>query len=116
MTYVDVWAGAAPLENRDAYAAHAEKAAAIFKDLGALDYYECWGANVPEGEVTSFPRAVQRQDGEEVFLGFCIWVSEEARNAAIPKAMERMQSEMDGPPPFDGKRMIFGGFEALLKR
>ena len=66
MTYVDGFVAAVPTTNRDAYKKHAEAAAVVFKEHGALKLVECWGDDVPEGKLTSFPMAVQRKDDETV--------------------------------------------------
>lgn len=117
MTYVDGFVAAVPTKNKEAYRKHAEEAADIFKKHGALAVIECWGDDVPEGEVTSFPMAVKKQDDETVCFSWILWPSKEARETGNPKVFEEMQSaganmsEM----PFDGKRMIFGGFEMIVE-
>ena len=113
MNYVDGFVAAVPTANREAYRQHALAAAAVFKQHGALSVVECWGDDVPEGKLTSFPMAVQRKDGETIVFAWIAWASREARDAGMKAVMDdaRMQS-MD--MPFDGKRMIYGGFEVLL--
>lgn len=88
----------------------------MFKEHGALKIGECWGDDVPDGEVTSFPMAVKRKDDETVVFSWIIWPSREVRDAAHGKVMAdpRLQPDKD-PMPFDGKRMIFGGFEILVE-
>ncbi|MEM6649856.1 MAG: DUF1428 domain-containing protein [Pseudomonadota bacterium] len=117
MTYVDGFVAAVPTANKEKFITHAEKAAVVFKELGALSVVECWGNDVPEGEVTSFPMAVQCKDDETVVFSWIIWPSKEVRDAGMQKMMEdpRMQQDVN-PMPFDGKRMIFGGFEKVLER
>lgn len=90
-------------------------AAGIFKELGALKVVECWGDDVPDGEVTSFPMAVKCRDDETVVFSWLIWPSKQVRDAGMAKMMEdpRMQPDVN-PMPFDGKRMIFGGFETIV--
>lgn len=116
MTYVDGFVAAVPTANREAFRTHAETAAVVFKELGALKVVDCWGDDVPEGEVTSFPMAVKRNEDESVVFGWIIWPSREVRNAGMQKAMEdpRMQPDRN-PMPFDGKRLIFGGFEIIAE-
>ncbi|MGF1563305.1 MAG: DUF1428 domain-containing protein [Geminicoccaceae bacterium] len=116
MAYVDGFVAAVPTANKQAYHDHAAKAAVIFKELGALSMVECWGDDVPQGAVTSFPMAVQLEDDETVVFAWIVWPSKEIRDAAMPKIMAdpRLQPE-NNPMPFDGKRMIFGGFEVLLE-
>ncbi|EPC03983.1 RNA signal recognition particle 4.5S RNA [Litchfieldella anticariensis FP35 = DSM 16096] len=115
MTYVDGFVAAVPTANREKYIKHASDAVAVFKEYGALKVVECWGDDVPEGEVTSFPMAVKRQPDEAVVFGWIIWPSREVRDQAMAKAMEdpRMQPDVN-PMPFDGKRLIYGGFDVIL--
>ena len=114
MAYVDGFLLAVPEGNRDAYRAVAEKAAAIFREHGALAVMECWGDDVPEGEVTSFPMAVKLKPGETVVFSWTVWPSREARDTGNARVMEDPRlagSEM----PFDAMRMIYGGFEVLVE-
>ena len=114
MNYVDGFVCAVPTANRDAYRKHAEVAAAVFKEHGAFCVVECWGNDVPEGKITSFSKAVQRKDDETVVFSWIAWASRSARDEGMKKAGEdaRLQNiEM----PFDGKRVIFGGFEVVLE-
>ena len=85
----------------------------VFKECGALTVVECWGDDVPEGKLTSFPLAVQRKDGETVVFSWITWSSRSARDQGMKKAME--DPRLTGMEmPFDGKRMIYGGFEMLF--
>jgi len=113
MSYVDGFSAAVPTANREAFLAHARTAAAIFKEHGADRVVECWGDDVPEGKLTSFPLAVQRKPDEVVVFSWIWWPSRAVRDAAWQKIMAdgRMQA---GGMPFDGARMIFGGFEVIL--
>lgn len=115
MSYVDGFVAAVPTANRDAYRAHAEKALALFKEYGATRCVECWGDDVPEGKLTSFPMAVKREDDESVIFSWVEWPSREARDAGWQKIMAdpRMQPDAN-PMPFDGKRMIYGGFSPIV--
>jgi uncharacterized protein YbaA (DUF1428 family) len=110
-------AAAVPTANREKFKKHADEAAAIFKEYGALSVVESWGDDVPEGKITSFPMAVQRKDDETVVFSWIVWPSKEARKAAWDKMMAdpRMKPEAN-PMPFDGKRMIYGGFEPIVER
>ena len=87
------------------------------RESRALSVVESWGDDVPEGKVTSFPMAVQRKDDETVVFSWIVWPSKEARKAAWDKMMAdpRMKPEAN-PMPFDGKRMIYGGFEPIIER
>jgi uncharacterized protein YbaA (DUF1428 family) len=113
VNYVDGFIAAVPTANRDAYLQHAQIAAAVFKEYGALSAVECWGDDVPEGTVTSFPMAVQRKADETVVFSWITWPSRSVRDAGMKKVMddERLKSIS---MPFDGKRMIYGGFEVIL--
>lgn len=115
MNYVDGFVLAVPTANRDLYQRVAEKAAVVFKENGALSVAECWGDDVPEGKLTSFPMAVQRKPDETVVFSWIVWPSKEVRDTGMKKAMEdpRLQEGMN-PMPFDGKRMIFGGFQVIV--
>lgn len=116
MSYVDGFVAAVPTANREAYRKHAEDASAIFKEYGALKVVECWGDDVPEGKVTSFTMAVKREEDEAVVFAWILWPDRETRVAGWKKIMEdpRMTEKM-GPMPFDGKRMIYGGFETIVE-
>ena len=115
MTYVDGFVAAVPTANRDSYREHAEKAAALFKEFGALSVVECWGDDVPEGKLTSFPMAVKRKDDETVIFSRVTWPSRQVRDDGWKKVMDdpRMRPE-NNPMPFDGKRLIYGGFQAIV--
>ena len=117
MNYVDGFVCAVPNANRDAYVKHAELGATVFKECGALAVVECWGDDVPEGKVTSFPLAVQRTADETVVFSWVTWASREARDAGWKKVMQdpRLSPEHN-PMPFDGKRLIYGGFQAIVER
>ena len=115
MNYVDGFVLAVPTAHKDKYRQVAETAAKVFKENGALSVVECWGDDVPEGKVTSFTMAVQRKDDEAVVFSWILWPSREARDKGMAAAMadERLKEGMD-PMPFDGQRMIFGGFEVIV--
>ncbi len=115
MTYVDGFVAAVPVANRDAYHKHAEAAAVVFKEYGALTVVECWGDDVPEGKLTSFSMAVQRKDDETVVFSWITWPSRQARDEAWKKVMADPRLQPDkNPVPFDGKRLIYGGFEMMI--
>ncbi|MNT60852.1 hypothetical protein D3C72_1984600 [compost metagenome] len=115
MSYVDGFVAAVPTAKREEFKRHAQVAGAVFKELGALSVVDCWGDDVPEGKLTSFPMAVKRNDDETVVFGWIIWPSRAIRNAGMEKAMTdpRMQADAN-PMPFDGQRMIYGGFEVIV--
>jgi uncharacterized protein YbaA (DUF1428 family) len=113
--YIDGFVVAVPTANRDAYRRHAEAAAVVFKEHGALRLVECWGDDVPDGKLTSFPMAVKKQADETVVFSWITWASREARDAGMQKVMAdpRVKPE-NNPMPFDGKRLIYGGFSVLV--
>jgi uncharacterized protein YbaA (DUF1428 family) len=115
MAYVDGFVAAVPTANRERYAKHAEAAAAVFKAHGALTVVECWGDDVPDGKVTSFPMAVKCNADETVVFGWITWPSRKVRDEGMKKVMDDPSMRPDvNPMPFDGKRMIYGGFEVIL--
>jgi uncharacterized protein YbaA (DUF1428 family) len=116
MSYVDGFVAAVPAANREKYRKHAEVGAIVFKEHGALKVVECWGDDVPEGKVTSFPMAVKRKEDEVVVFSWIIWPSRQARDAGMKKVMAdpRVQPDVN-PMPFDGQRLIYGGFEPIVE-
>lgn len=114
MHYIDGFVVAVPTAKRDIYRAHAEAAAVVFKDHGALGLVECWGDDVPEGKLTSFPMAVKLEKDETVVFSWITWPSRKVRDEGMKAAMEDPRLHSQGPMPFDGKRMIFGGFEMIV--
>ena len=113
MSYIDGLVAAVPTANKQAYLDHAKSAAQVFKDHGALQVVECWGDDVPEGKLTSFPMAVQRKPDETVIFSWITWPSKAVRNEGMKKFMEDPRMK-DMQMPFDGKRMIFGGFDVVF--
>lgn len=115
MNYVDGFVVPVPTASRDTYQRVAQNASAVFKEYGALSVVECWGNDVPEGKLTSFPMSVQRKEDETVVFSWIMWPSKAARDEGMKKAMAdpRLKEGMD-PMPFDGKRMIYGGFEVIV--
>ncbi len=113
MSYIDGFVVPVPAGNKEAYRAAAQKMIGVFKRLGASRVVECWGTDVPDGKVTDFKRAVAAQGGENVVFSWIEWPSKEARDKGNKAMMEDPEMKnMD--MPFDGKRMIFGGFEVML--
>ena len=116
MAYIDGFVAAVANDKKQAFLDHARMAAQVFKRHGALGTVENWGDDVPEGTLTSFPMAVQCKPGETVVLSWIVWPSKEARNAGMAKVMEDPEMAADtNPMPFDGKRLIYGGFETILE-
>ncbi|NUU67224.1 DUF1428 family protein [Enterobacteriaceae bacterium BIT-l23] len=115
MKYVDGFVVAVPAANKEAYREMAAKAAPLFKEFGALRVVECWADDVPDGNVTDFRMAVQAQEDEEVVFSWIEYPSQEVRDAANQKLMSDPRMKALGDEmPFDGKRMIFGGFVPIL--
>lgn len=116
MSYVDGFVIAVPKANIEAYKEMSRMCGDIWKECGALAYVECIGDDVPYGELTSFPRAVQAKDDETVVFSWIVYESREQRDAINAKVMAdpRLKSGMDNPP-FDAKRMIYGGFQSFLE-
>lgn len=115
MTYVDGFVAAVPTANRAAFVKHAEAAAVVFKEHGALSVAECWGDDVPEGKLTSFPMAVKCNADETVVFSWITWPSRQVRDEGMKKVMAdpRLQPEHN-PMPFDGQRLIYGGFQMVV--
>ena len=113
--YIDGFVIAVPTANKDTFIAHAKKGDSVFIDFGATRVLECWGDDVPDGKLTDFRKAVQATDDETVVFSWIEWPDKATRDAGMAKMMsddfddERMNSATN-PMPFDGKRMIFGGF------
>lgn len=116
MSYVDGFVLAVPKDKLEVYKELARIAGQVWKEHGALEYVECVGDDVPYGELTSFPRAVQAKEDEIVIFSWIVYESREQRDAVNAKVMAdpRLKQTMD-EPPFDAKRMIFGGFKPLLR-
>lgn len=114
MAYVDAYVLAVPKDKLEEYKAFAESMLHFWTDNGCLSYVECVGDDVPKGETTSFPRAVQATDDEVVVIGWASWPDKATRDAANKKMMEA--GRPDQPMPFDGKRMFWGGFQTLIER
>lgn len=115
MTYVEGFIAAVPTANKDAYLQHAREAAAFIKDCGASRMVESWGDDLPDGKVTDFRKAVQAKDDETVAFSWFEYPDRAARDAANEKMMsDPRMKEMGATMPFDGQRMIWGGFETIL--
>lgn len=117
MSYVEGFILAVPKDRLDDYRAMARKAGAMWMGFGATSYVECLGDDVPYGELTSFPRAVQATDDEVVIFSWIMFADRAARDAINAKVMDdpRFAPFMENTP-FDAKRMIFGGFSAFVER
>jgi uncharacterized protein YbaA (DUF1428 family) len=114
MAYVDGFLLAVPKANLETYKEQARLAGSVWKEFGALEYVECIGDDVPYGEVTSFPRAVQAKDDEVVVFSWVVYESRASRDEIVAKIMKdpRMQGNA---MPFDAQRMIYGGFQPFMQ-
>ena len=112
--YVEGFVLAVPAENKDLYRQKAQEASNIFKKHGATRFVECWGDDVPDGQVTDFRGAVKAKEGEVVMFSWIEYPSKEVRDACNKAMMEEMSEEDMKDMPFDAQRMIFGGFAPML--
>ena len=116
--YVDGFVVPVPTANLEAYRKMAEKAGKVWKEYGALEYWECAADDVKSGKVTSFPQAVQLKDDETVVFSWIVYESREARDRINEKVMAdpRIKDSMDPKSlPFDGMRMFWGGFKSIVE-
>jgi uncharacterized protein YbaA (DUF1428 family) len=114
MSYVDGFVIPVPAANKDAYRELAATAAPVFKEYGATRVVECWGDDVRDGKVTDFKGAVKTEGDEVVVFSWIEWPSKAVRDEASPKVMADPRMQPGDGMPFDGKRLIVGGFETLL--
>ncbi|ADU71973.1 DUF1428 domain-containing protein [Pantoea sp. At-9b] len=115
MPYVDGFVVPVPLDKKEAYLAMAAKAAPLFKEFGATRIVECWADDVPDGKLTDFRMAVKAEEEETVVFSWIEYPSKAVRDAANEKLMaDPRMKEMGENMPFDGKRMIYGGFSPIL--
>jgi uncharacterized protein YbaA (DUF1428 family) len=123
MAYIDGFVIACPQANKQKFIDHANTADSMFIEMGALRVVECWGDDIPEGTTTDFRMAVKAEPDEAVLFSWIEWPDKDTRDAAMAKMTEMMNdpSKVDprmdpakNPMPFDGKRLIFGGFTPVL--
>jgi len=115
MSYVDGFILAVPKANKERYRKMAAMAWPVFRDLGALRHVEAWADDVPDGKLTDFRRAVQAKEDEDVVFSWIEYPSKEVRNEANRKIMSDPRMEAMKDMPFDGKRMIYGGFLPIVE-
>lgn len=119
MAYIDGFVIAVPKANRAQFVAHAQKTDALFLELGATRIVECWEDEVPNGQHTDFRQAVQAEPDEAVAFSWVEWPDKATRDAAMawmrdPENDDPRMDPAQNPIPFDGKRMIFGGFMPVV--
>lgn len=119
MAYIDGFVIAVPTASKELFIKHAEEIDRLIMEMGATRILECWGDDVPKGKVTDFYGAVQAKEDETVAFSWIEWPDKATRDAAFAKMNEMMETDprMDpqkNPMPFDGKRMIFGGFAPVV--
>ena len=116
MSYVDGFLVPVPTKNLAAYRRMSTKAGKVWKEYGALEYIECVGDDVPPGKITSFPLSVKLKKGEVVVFSWIVYKSRKHRDSVNKKVMADPRIAEMGPEnmPFDGKRMIYGGFKPIV--
>jgi uncharacterized protein YbaA (DUF1428 family) len=116
MSYIDGFVIAVPNSKKDQFIAHANGGDSVFVEFGATRVLECWGDDVPDGKVTDFRRAVQAKPDETVVFSWVEWPDKATRDAGMERVMKdpRMNPQTN-PMPFDGKRMIYGGFSPVVE-
>lgn len=119
MAYIDGFVIAVPTANRERFIEHARKADALFLEHGATRIWECWGDDVPDGKLTDFRRAVQATEDETVVFSWIEWPDKETRDSVFARMEDLMRDDAWNPElnpvPFDGKRMIYGGFTPVVR-
>lgn len=114
MSYIDGFVVPVPTHMKEAYREMSASAAKIFEEYGATRVVECWGDDVPDGKITDFKMAVKAEPGETVCFSWIVWPSKEVRDQANAKMHDDPRMKPTADMPFDGKRMIWGGFAPIL--
>jgi uncharacterized protein YbaA (DUF1428 family) len=119
MTYIDGFIFAVPTANKQKFIDHANLGDSVFMELGAVRILECWGDEVPEGKQTDFRRAVQAKEDETVVFSWIEWPDKATRDRGMAQMEERMKTDdrmnpQKNPMPFDGLRLIYGGFAPVV--
>lgn len=120
MSFIDGFVMAVPTANKDKFVEHAKLADTVFVEQGATRVIECWGEDVPDGKLTDFRKAVQAKDDETVVFSWVEWPDKATRDAAMKRLEEIMQTDdrfdpKKNPMPFDGARLIYGGFSPVVE-
>ena len=121
MSYIDGFVIAVPTANKAKFITLANKVDSAFIDHGATRLVECWGADVPKGTTTDFQGAVAAQDDETVAFSWIEWPDKASRDSVMNRMDELSKTDerfdpAKNPMPFDGKRMIYGGFEPIVEQ
>ena len=123
MSYIDGFVIAVPTANKQKFIDHANNGDSMFLEMGATRVIECWGDDVPDGKTTDFCKAVKATEDESIVFSWIEWPDKATRDAGMAKLEAMMENpdetdpRMDpakNPMPFDGKRMIFGGFVPVV--
>ena len=112
MTYITGFVMAVPTANKEKYTELAKEMAEFVKGMGALDVVDAWGDNVPDGELTSMPKAVQKKDDETIVFSWIVWPDKATSEKSYQEMMKDPRFAAD-KMPFDGKRVIYGNFTKL---
>lgn len=120
MSYIEGFVLAVPTANKDSFIAHAQTADQVFLEHGATRILECWGEDVPRGERTDFWKAVAASEAETVVFSWMEWPDKTTRDSQMAKLEEVMREDprfdpQTNPMPFDGTRMIYGGFQTIAE-
>jgi uncharacterized protein YbaA (DUF1428 family) len=116
MAYIDGFVLAVPTANKQKFIEHARTFDSVFLEFGATRVLECWADDVPDGKQTDFKKAVQCKDDEAVVFSWIEWPDKATRDAGMAKVMADPRMDPAGNPmPFDGKRMIYGGFAPVVE-
>ena len=115
MAYIDGFVIAVPTANKQKFIDFAREFDPIFVEYGAIRVLECWGDDVPHGKQADFYRAVEAREDESVVFSWIEWPDKATRDAGMQKMMEDPRMDPNNPMPFDGKRMIFGGFQSVVE-
>ncbi len=120
MSYIDGFVLAVPTAKKQEFIEHADFVDRLIMDFGAKRILECWDDDVPDGEVTDFRRAVQAKEDESVVFAWVEWPDKETRDSGMKRMRQHAASDERWdpekyPPPFDGKRMVWGGFKPVVE-
>lgn len=116
MSYIDGFVLAVPTANKQSFIDHARSMDPVFLELGATRVVECWADDVPHGRTTDFYGAVKAKDDETVVFSWVEWPDKATRDSGMARMMDDPRMDpTNNPMPFDGQRMIFGGFAPIVE-